>query len=162
MKAIISLLIFNSFFLASCQKETIEGQGLEFYLVDINDIKSYEFSVDDNTKLSSILILNSEIESYSWEDHIITLNEAGNNRLKGLGRLPFVVTINKKPIYGGWVWNLASSATYRWVFLVEDIGSTPEKQRFSIAFVKDLANLGKDPRDNAEIRTYLKKTKKLK
>jgi hypothetical protein len=104
---IICLLI-----IFGCTKAELKNnEGLEIYLLD--QISDNKLNSLEQIKLADKpLIAFDDIQSYDWKNHELFINEIGWKKvkekitMKSIGAcstngLPFVMTIDKKPIYIG-------------------------------------------------------------
>jgi hypothetical protein len=125
--------------------------------VPYNNSTDYS-SFDINTvELADVpLLTSSAIESYDSVDHIISLKE--QNSLLSVpstsvqGQM-FVVTLNKKPVYCGFLWPIYSSVGCSWITIEYPFGINGlENEQIQIREGWSNEN---DPRNNVDIFNYL-------
>jgi hypothetical protein len=168
--SVFVILICSLFF--NCTKNATSkswniGEGVEIYLTKIP--KTNDYSIDYiNLKLDTIaleglpIIRYNDIKSYKKSAHTITLNinsDEVNSDIKSVFGRMFIITVDKKPIYCGFMWPLTSSATCSHVFILEKlVGADGNKNEITINFTNPSYP---DPRSDVRIIDRLKKDEKL-
>ena len=161
-KFILGFLIMICLLNYGCRKNT---EGLAIYLLE-----NKTNAANNKGKLEKInlpkepLINQTNIKEYVWNKHIIILKKGALQKLKELKKekysflgVPFVLTINRKPIYLGYFWSLTISEICKFPFIpLEGI----ENNHISILFEADYHNFN-DPRENLQIYRCLKKANLL-
>ena len=115
-----TLLTCMVFFIA-CQGEDISSNnGYEIYCVENAEAKLLNRRFDEIQLPDTPMISMNDIASYEWEKHMISLTSDARKRINGVigvnilsysGRT-FVVSLNRKPIYGGYFWSTFDSRAY--------------------------------------------------
>jgi hypothetical protein len=151
----------------TCTLTRADGQGLEIYLIkhDLPDLTKehsdsfcyYCFKPTKQDLFDSAFIKQIDIEYFDWENQSIKLNESGLKKINTLDiplqGLPVAISIDKRPIYGFWLWNVVSSFGCDWVYAYPELG-------FKIEFGLPIGYAkGLDPRYDDKINKYLIKTK---
>jgi hypothetical protein len=163
-------LIFSSILQLGCNKTTNSaeiGEGMEIYLT--KSPKTNDYSIDYNKlKIDTIeldplpIIKYNEITSYSKASHTMKLSintdEVKSDIKSVYGRM-FILTLDKKPIYCGFMWPLVSSATCSHVFIFDKlVGPNGEKNIMKIKFTNPTYF---DPRSNSKLMSRLRDDNKL-
>ena len=140
------------------------SQGLEIYLVyqrypnftiEYPDDHCYYCLDLDNIDFNeTALVSQSEILSFDWQNQVIELSDSAIQKLRNLNiplqGLAVAFAINKKPIYGFWLWQYYSSFVCDRAFAYVYSDSNILTIRFRKEYTK-----GEDPRYNDELRVYL-------
>ncbi len=157
---IAPLTILDRFAVRVSDKMEIK-EGLEIYLLE--KTRHNEVPILDKIHLpDKPLLLFSDIRYYDWKTHEIILSSGGWARVRRkitrkaieFDGLPFVLTINRQPIYIGYFWSLRySESTETPVVFVENI----EKKKFIIS-----PEEYKRVVQNTELYNFLINCKKIK
>ncbi len=165
------VILICSLFLNCTKNTTLKsweiGEGIEIYLTKTP--KTNDYSIDYiNLKLDTIVLEGlpilryNDIISYKKSSHTMTLNINSDEVDSGIksvfGRM-FIITVDKKPIYCGFMWPLTSSATCSHVYILEKlVGTDGNKNEITINFTNPT---DPDPRSDVRIIDRLKKDEKL-
>jgi hypothetical protein len=153
------IFIILTFFIVGCNKST--ELGIEIYQVNIpypDFTKNpepdcyYCFEPTENDLFETALLRESDIELFDWEKQHIILTEKGKRKMEKLDiplqGLPVAMTLNGKPVYGFWFWNIFSS------FGCDRVYTLP-KEDFKIKYGLPRDNtFGEDPRFDKRIKEY--------
>ena len=170
MNTIVKILLFT-ILLLGCKGNEIKPSGMEIYLLENpeNLKRCEDFDVTNQNILSNALILDSDILSYNWKDHNITLKESAYDKLKDSREknnfiYPIIITLNREKIYGVWYkYSILSMSCKSTLITENDFGPTNGKMEYSIVHGQGFgaSTLGKDPRGDKRIYDYLKSTGRL-
>ncbi|QHT66651.1 hypothetical protein GXP67_08265 [Rhodocytophaga rosea] len=160
-------LLFSGCESASPKPEYSTGQGVEIYLA--KQVNSYKWDIDysqlnlDTIQLQTKPFLSyNQIKSYNPDNNTATLT-IPLSQLSGFqtsvhGHM-FVVTVDGKRQYCGFIQPLYSSAYLPWIVINEPLEAEGKDKNLKIHFNSQAAN--QDPRNNPEIIERLQKDGKL-
>ena len=135
-----------------------------------SDLTYQNFDIETAPLIDSPVIFYDEIISYDTTTHIIQLAIERDSLKKRIGEInvygtPFLVTLDKIKMYGGWFWTPVSSIPCHWIVIepdcVFDTLATNEI-RIKCGYPTEEHFNGKNPRNNQEIFTRLVKDGKAK
>jgi len=156
------------------------NEGLCIYVtkVDINSDLSYQdINLAYTELIGEPIISYDKIISYDTSNYIITLSFSSDSLKKriaqvsaydkavGVYGLPFVVTLDREKIYGGWFWTPVSSIPcHSVVILLDNIFDSLKTNEIKIQLGYPNVNQfkGIDPRNNRKIIEQLIKDNKVK
>ena len=162
---LISILAISSMaLLSSCSGPT--GEGFAIYLTR-EDIFPSDMEALSHVELADDPIISSEdIISYDAESHEIKLTDAAYNRISQLevpmGGKPFLVCVDKSPIYWGAFWVDLSSHSFSGVTINKPLSAQESKiLMLELGYPSSSFFTGDDPRSNETIMKALDKSGKL-
>ena len=93
------------------------GSKVEFYLIQQQEIDSYQTSINEQAAKiqDSILISYEEIISYNPKTFNFEISPEARKRLQYY--TPFAVTVDREIIYTGYFWTSLSSRSVDWVVI---------------------------------------------
>ena len=158
--------IVSSLILGGCGSSSQDNnEGFAIYLA------ANGTSIDELAILSHIDIADEpiigldDIVSYNWETHDIKLTEPAAERvdiLELIGK-PFVVCVDRAPIYAGAFWSNVISRTYDGVVILHPLEEEYDSHtlRIQCGYPWESYFSGDDPRSDPAILTSLEKAGKL-
>ncbi len=162
MYRLLLLLCLCGLCLASCDDLLVTDQtGGEWAIFRLADPSVTSDQVRDvplsDMKLADVPFISArELESYHWKTHMFECTPEADSLLDSLGRyggstrgVPFVVTVDRQPIYLGSFW-WGYSSMVPWCPFVEI--AWPQSRRIQLPSLYQ----GKDPRSDPRIYSALK------
>lgn len=141
--------------LAACKTETKAGFGI--YLAETGEL----------------VLADSHIAAYDWENHTLTLNKQGIDRWNSfhiysdipklhltLYQKDFIVKVKSEEIYRGRFYSLLSSMSYDGVVILDAVlklDGTQNTIQIDFGYPWSGFGTGEDPRGDARIFNYLDK-----
>lgn len=133
------------------------------------DIKVSEMAAVDLQNLplqDAPVISTADIVSYNWGTHEIKLTAAGFDRVMALQvrtwGLPFVVCVDRKPVYWGAFWTPYSSQSFEGVTIMLPLGAQDNIIRIELGYPSSDFSKGEDPRFNPAARKALEQAGRLR
>jgi len=152
--------------LTSCAPEP--AGDFAIYLL-AEDVKVSELAAVDLQSLplqDAPTISTADIVAYTWGTHEIKLTAAGFERVMALQvrtwGLPFVVCVDRKPVYWGAFWTPYSSQSFEGVTIMLPLGAQDSTIQIELGYPGSDFFLGQDPRFDAEVRKALERAGKLR
>jgi hypothetical protein len=155
-------IVFNN----SCIIDQMDSDRIEIYLIGEREDRQLRgatqfFLPVVLTTSDSVFISDSEILSYEIIEtstdstcikYYLNLTENGRRKMARLGLVElsggrkFAISVNGKPVYGGYFWNLLSSYSCDWIVIPAKLS---EKLSIEAGYPnKAFTNRHVDPRDN--------------
>ena len=163
------LLILITLTAGGCKKP--EPAELGIYLLR-GDMPTDQFQAADLNDLELMdqpVITLADIISYTQATHAIELNQDAYQRIQDLFLLPvdvdgmpFVVSVDGEPVYGGAFWTLASSLIFEGVTIMDPLASDSNIIRLELGYPTTEFASGIDPRSDARIMAALEAAGKLR
>ena len=137
-----------------------------------NEMPADKFLAADlnNLELSDQPVISmADIISYSQTTHAINLNNEAYQRIQDLFLLPvdvdgipFVISVDGEPIYGGAFWTPASSLIFDGVTIMEPFAEDTTTIRLELGYPSTEFVSGIDPRSDVRIMEALETAGKLR
>ncbi len=128
-------------------------------------IVKYLKSDPDDIPLAKYPVIDAnDIEHYDWDTHEITVKKTvwWRLRMPSVHGAPFVIVVNKKPVYVGAFWTNISSISASVPVVIYDHTRKSKRFRIDKAYPSAKFAVGEDPRSSARIRDALQKLGLLK
>jgi hypothetical protein len=156
----VGLLALFLFVLSACRPET--GEGFAVYLladpVPVSNMADQDLS--SLTLRDQPLIQQGDIRSYDWEKHRLWLTPGAIHHFQRyevpVHGVPFVVTVDREPIYSGALFPSYSSLSYHGVAIDPLLPEDGQTVRIQLGYPESPELFeGEDPRGDPRIRAVL-------
>lgn len=134
-----------------------------------NQMTVSEMSSADLQKLplqATPVFATVDIVTYSWGTHEIKLNAAAFDRIMAMEipvrGLPFVVCVDRQPVYWGAFWTPISSMSFEGVTIMPMLSATSRTIQIRLGYPSSGFFQGDDPRFNTAVRKTLERAGKLR
>jgi hypothetical protein len=162
----ICLLCVLVALLASCAPQPAVDFAIYLPAEDMNVSEMASVDLQSLPLQDAPLIATDDIVTYTWGTHEIKLTAAGFERVMALQvrtwGLPFVVCVDRKPVYWGAFWTPYSSQSFEGVTIMLPLGADNNTIRIELGYPSPGFFQGTDPRVNTDVRKALEQAGKLR
>ena len=149
------------------------NEGFCIYPTEIEYSSDLTYQVIDVNKASIIdkpIVAYNDILSYDTTAHILNLSYNRDSLESKIGEIgvygrPFLVTLDRSKLYGGWFWTPISSIPCHWVVIEPDClfdSLKANEIRIKLGYPNEKQFKGVDPRNNRNLFDRLIKDGKVK
>ncbi len=170
MKRVVPLLGALSFLLAGCVyalTSTPHGEGVAIYLT-AQGLSVAQMEAADLVQVqpaSTALIGPGDVLAYRQASHEVELAPDAKERVRNLkvpnNGVPFLVCVDRRPVYWGAFWTALSSASFEGVVIRLPLGSDGNTIQIELGYPGASFFQGQDPRGVPEIMRALERAGKL-
>jgi hypothetical protein len=149
---VIFVLLSASLLFAGCAKSNGNHEGFAIYLPE-GVTSPADMPALDTVKIpAQPLISQTDVVSYDAATYELTLTTAAINRLialqVGVYGKPFVVCVDRNPIYSGAFWSPASSVSFSGITIAQPLNDQTNIVTIQLGYPAQSLFTGADPRNN--------------
>lgn len=166
LTALIVFTLLMPFLFSGCS-DNPEGEGFAIYLTR-DDIPVSQMEALSHVEIADEPVLSlDDIVSYDWDTHEIELTPDAFDRLDAMrlptNGVPFLVCVDKAPVYWGAFWPPYSSQSFDGVtIMVLSFAGKENTVQIALGYPSGSLYQGIDPRGDDNVKTALEAAGKLK